>query len=143
MKTAEFDYALPEELIAQHPLPERSASRLLHLDASGAIDDLRFADLPGLIAPTDLLVLNNTRVVKARLFGHKQTGGRIEVFVERIVGMLFLLAAPLTVGIMIDEYTSYESLSPILIATYPVLQPVSRALLGYWIWTQARVEGPQ
>ena len=87
MKTAEFDYALPEELIAQHPLPERSASRLLRLDgASGAIEDRRFADLPRLIGPADLMVINDTRVVKARLFGRKQTGGRIEVFIERIVG---------------------------------------------------------
>ena len=92
MKTAEFDYSLPEELIAQHPLPERSASRLLHLDASGAIADLQFTDLPRLIAPTDLLVLNDTRVVKARLFGHKQTGGKVEVFVERIVGKYEALA---------------------------------------------------
>ena len=87
MKTAEFDYALPGELIAQHPLPERNASRLLHLDgASGALEDLRFADLPGLVGPADLIVLNDTKVIKARLFGHKQTGGRIEVFIERIVG---------------------------------------------------------
>jgi len=86
MKTAEFDYALPEELIAQHPAAERTASRLLHLDAgSGALEDLRFVDLPRLVGPSDLLVLNDTRVVRARLFGHKQTGGRIEVFVERIV----------------------------------------------------------
>ena len=86
MKTAEFDYALPEELIAQHPLPKRSASRLLHLHgASGVVEDLRFLDLPRLISPSDLIVLNDTRVVKARLFGRKQTGGRIEVFIERVV----------------------------------------------------------
>ncbi len=86
MKTAEFDYALPEELIAQHPATERGASRLLHLNgANGTIEDLRFADFPGLISPSDLIVLNDTRVIKARLFGRKQSGGRIEVFVERIV----------------------------------------------------------
>jgi len=86
MKTAEFDYALPEELIAQHPAAERGASRLLHLDgASGAIEDLRFAELARQVGPRDLIVLNDTKVIKARLFGHKQTGGRIEVFVERIV----------------------------------------------------------
>lgn len=86
MKTAEFDYALPEELIAQHPAAERTASRLLHLDArSGALEDLRFIELPRLIGPHDLLVLNDTRVVKARLFGRKQTGGKVEVFVERIL----------------------------------------------------------
>ena len=93
MKTAEFDYALPEELIAQRPLFERAASRLLHLDgASGAIGDLKFTDLPGLIEPGDVIVLNDTRVIKARLFGHKETGGRIEVFVERIVAECEALA---------------------------------------------------
>ncbi|HEV8573481.1 MAG TPA: S-adenosylmethionine:tRNA ribosyltransferase-isomerase, partial [Dehalococcoidia bacterium] len=86
MKTAEFDYALPEELIAQHPAAGRGTSRLLHLNGtSGAIADLRFRDLPSLISPSDLIVLNDTRVIKARLFGRKQSGGRIEVFVERIV----------------------------------------------------------
>jgi S-adenosylmethionine:tRNA ribosyltransferase-isomerase len=93
MKTAEFDYALPEELIAQRPLPERGASRLLHLDGpTGAIEDLQFTDLSRLITPADLIVLNDTRVVKARLFGHKETGGRIEVFIERIVAECEALA---------------------------------------------------
>jgi S-adenosylmethionine:tRNA ribosyltransferase-isomerase len=87
MKVSDFDYALPEELIAQHPAPERGASRLLHLDgASGAIEDLSFAALPRLVDPDDVVVVNDTRVIRARLFGRKQTGGRIEVFVERIVG---------------------------------------------------------
>jgi S-adenosylmethionine:tRNA ribosyltransferase-isomerase len=86
MKTSDFDYALPEALIAQHPAPERTASRLLHLDgATGTIEDLAFDQLPRLLTPGDLLVLNDTRVIKARLFGHKSTGGKIEVFVERIV----------------------------------------------------------
>jgi S-adenosylmethionine:tRNA ribosyltransferase-isomerase len=93
MKTAEFDYVLPEELIAQHPLPERGASRLLHLDgASGAIEDLSFSELPRLVGPNDVVVLNDTRVLKARLFGRKSTGGRIEVFVERIVAECEALA---------------------------------------------------
>jgi len=93
MKTSEFDYALPEELIAQHPAPERGASRLLHLDgASGAIEDLAFAELPRLVGPRDVIVLNDTRVIKARLFGRKSTGGRIEVFVERIVSECEALA---------------------------------------------------
>ena len=85
MKVADFDYQLPEELIAQHPAPERAASRLLHLEAgSGRIEDLSFADLPGLVDARDAVVLNDTRVIKARLFGRKSTGGRIELFVERI-----------------------------------------------------------
>jgi S-adenosylmethionine:tRNA ribosyltransferase-isomerase len=87
MKLAEFDYALPPDLIAQHPARERAASRLLHLDGrSGALNDLAFADLPGLVDARDALVLNDTRVIKARLFGAKASGGRIELFIERITG---------------------------------------------------------
>jgi len=85
MRLSEFDYALPEELVAQQPAAERAQSRLLHLDASGTLHDRRFPDLPGLIAPQDVVVLNDTRVIKARLFGRKPTGGRVEVLVERIV----------------------------------------------------------
>src|SRR5512146_116725 len=93
MKTSDFDYALPEELIAQHPAPERAASRLLHLDGpSGALEDLAFADLPRFIRAGDLVVVNDTRVVKARLFGRKSTGGRAEVFVERVVSEFEALA---------------------------------------------------
>jgi S-adenosylmethionine:tRNA ribosyltransferase-isomerase len=84
MLVSEFDYELPEALIAQHPAPQRSASRLLHLDAtSGALQDLRFGDLPRLLGPQDVVVLNDTRVVKARLAGRKASGGKIELFVER------------------------------------------------------------
>jgi len=83
---SDFDYELPPELIAQHPPAERTASRLLHLDATGAIADLRFPDLAGLLAPGDLLVANDTRVIKARLHGRKATGGEVEVLVERILG---------------------------------------------------------
>ena len=86
MKTSDFDYALPEELIAQHPLAARTASRLLHLDGvSGALADHAFEEFPRLLRRDDLVVLNDTRVMPARLLGHKSTGGRIEVFVERIV----------------------------------------------------------
>ncbi|HEY6966181.1 MAG TPA: tRNA preQ1(34) S-adenosylmethionine ribosyltransferase-isomerase QueA [Burkholderiales bacterium] len=87
MELADFDYALPDELIAQHPAQERAASRLLHLDgATGELRDRAFADLPQLVDARDLLVLNDTRVIKARLQGRKSTGGRIELFVERITG---------------------------------------------------------
>ena len=86
MLVSEFDYELPAELIAQHPAPERSASRLLHLSSSGSIEDLRMSDLPALVDRSDALVLNDTRVIKARLAGRKASGGRIELFVERIVG---------------------------------------------------------
>ena len=83
MKVAEFDYELPPELIAQAPASERTASRLLHLDGrTGAITDRSFADFPDLVEPNDLVVLNDTRVIKARLIGHKSTGGKIELFIE-------------------------------------------------------------
>jgi S-adenosylmethionine:tRNA ribosyltransferase-isomerase len=85
MRVAEFDYDLPEALIAQRPAPRRTASRLLRLEAaSGRIEDLAFADLPALVGKRDALVLNDTRVIKARLAGAKSSGGRIELFIERI-----------------------------------------------------------
>jgi S-adenosylmethionine:tRNA ribosyltransferase-isomerase len=81
MRTSDFDYVLPEELIAQHPLPERDASRLLVLARAGAAAPAhhRFVDLPGLLPRGTLLVLNDTRVIPARLHGHKPTGGRVEL----------------------------------------------------------------
>jgi S-adenosylmethionine:tRNA ribosyltransferase-isomerase len=87
MRRADFHFELPPELIAQAPLPERSASRLLVLDgASGAATDRHFTDLPSLLRPQDLMVFNDTRVVAARLFGTKPSGGRVEIFLERAVG---------------------------------------------------------
>src|SRR5258707_7743017 len=86
MLVSEFDYALPAELIAQHPASQRTGSRLLHVDARGALHDLRFTDLPQMIDPRDVLVLNDTRVIRARLFGRKPSGGQVEIFVERILG---------------------------------------------------------
>jgi S-adenosylmethionine:tRNA ribosyltransferase-isomerase len=87
MHRRDFSFDLPRELIAQRPLPERSASRLLALDgASGRIRDLRFPDLVDLLAPGDLLVLNDTRVLPARLIGRKPSGGRVELLLERIEG---------------------------------------------------------
>jgi S-adenosylmethionine:tRNA ribosyltransferase-isomerase len=84
VRRTDFNYSLPEELIAQQPLAERSASRLLTLDgATGAIADRRIRDLPELLAPGDLLVFNDTRVIPARLFAVKQTGGRVELLLER------------------------------------------------------------
>ena len=79
----DFDYALPPGRIAQTPLPERSASRLLVMRGA-ALEDRGIRDLPALLAPGDLLVMNDTRVIHARLFGCKDTGGRVEVLVERI-----------------------------------------------------------
>jgi S-adenosylmethionine:tRNA ribosyltransferase-isomerase len=80
----DFDYELPPELIAQHPSETRSGSRLLRLSGR-TLADHRFADLPQLLSPGDLLVFNDTRVIKARLFGRKETGGRIEVLIERLL----------------------------------------------------------
>jgi S-adenosylmethionine:tRNA ribosyltransferase-isomerase len=86
MRRDEFHYELPAELIAQSPLSERSDSRLLVVDpARGTLADRRFASLPELLDPTDLLVLNDTRVLPARLFGIKASGGRIEVLLERVL----------------------------------------------------------
>jgi len=81
---SQFDYELPQELIAQTPMPVRSASRLLHVDAGGQLHDRKFADLAALLRPGDLLVFNDTRVIKARLLGHKTSGGRVEILVERL-----------------------------------------------------------
>jgi S-adenosylmethionine:tRNA ribosyltransferase-isomerase len=86
MRVADFDFELPESLIAQHPLAERAASRLLCLNGrSGAIEDRQFRDLPSKLRAGDLLVFNDTRVIPARLFGTKSTGGKVEVLVERIL----------------------------------------------------------
>ena len=83
--TSDFDFKLPPELIAQHPAAERTASRLL--DASGAAPvDRIFRDLPALLNAGDLLVFNDTQVVKARLFGEKSTGGKLELLIERVLG---------------------------------------------------------
>jgi len=86
MQRSDFSYDLPPELIAQAPLPQRRASRLLVLDgASGATHDRLFAELPQLLAPNDLLVFNDTRVLPARVFGRKATGGRVELLLERVL----------------------------------------------------------
>ena len=83
---SDFDFALPEDLIAQHPAAERSASRLLDGRGSTAIDR-RFTELAGLLLPGDLLVFNDTKVVKARLFGQKASGGRLELLIERVLSL--------------------------------------------------------
>lgn len=88
MRRSDFHFDLPDALIARHPTPERSASRLLHLDGrTGALVDRQFRDLPTLLRPDDLLVFNDTRVVPARLFGHKVgSGGKVELMLERLLG---------------------------------------------------------
>lgn len=81
----DFDYILPENLIARYPLAERSASRLLYLPASQPAKDEQFIHLPTLLKADDLIVFNDTKVMKARLFGQKQSGGKVEVLVEKIL----------------------------------------------------------
>ncbi|WP_412500970.1 tRNA preQ1(34) S-adenosylmethionine ribosyltransferase-isomerase QueA [Shewanella chilikensis] len=86
MRVADFSFDLPEELIAKFPMEKRSASRLLTLDGnSGVLSDCRFTELLNLVQPGDLMVFNNTRVIPARLFGQKATGGKLEILVERML----------------------------------------------------------
>lgn len=93
MQLSDFHYDLPEDLIARYPLEKRSASRLLCLDKkTGAITHHHFSDLLSLLQPNDLLVCNNTRVIPARLLGHKESGGRVEMLVERILNDNHILA---------------------------------------------------
>lgn len=82
---ADFDYHLPSELIAQHPAERRTDSRLLHVDPNGSWHDRQFMDVLELLRPNDVLVFNDTLVIKARLLGAKDTGGKVEVLVERIL----------------------------------------------------------
>jgi S-adenosylmethionine:tRNA ribosyltransferase-isomerase len=86
MRKSDFRYELPTALIAQYPAPSRSQSRLLRAGDGGSEADMRFDDLPKLLRAGDLLVLNDTRVIPARLAGRKDSGGRIEVLLERILG---------------------------------------------------------
>ncbi len=93
MRRSDFYYDLPDELIAQFPLKERSASRLLCLNGEhGSLKDRMFKDLPSFLNKGDLLVFNDTRVLRARLFGRKSTGGRVEVLVERVLDELRVLS---------------------------------------------------
>ena len=81
---SDFDFELPQDLIAQHPARERSASRLLDGSSAQPIDRI-FRDLPGLLNPGDLLVFNDTKVIKARIFGEKASGGKLELLIERVL----------------------------------------------------------
>ena len=85
MKTSDFRYDLPPELIASEPLKERSASRLLCLNIGGEVKHRQFCDLPDLLQEGDLLIFNNSKVIPARLYGQKETGGKVEILIERII----------------------------------------------------------
>ena len=92
MQLADFDFDLPDELIAQLPPAVRGGSRLLHVETTGALHDRWFRDLPTLLRADDLLVMNDTRVIKARLFGQKDSGGKVELLVERVTSEYEALA---------------------------------------------------
>jgi S-adenosylmethionine:tRNA ribosyltransferase-isomerase len=93
MLTSDFDYELPQELIAQHPLPQRSASRLLYIPPKDVeFEDRFFSELPLMLRPGDLLVFNDSRVFPARLYGSKTSGGQIEILIERLLGTHHALA---------------------------------------------------
>ena len=93
MKTADFDFHLPEDLIAKHPTQERSASRLLCLNRNtGETHHKHFYDLIDLLNPNDLLVMNNSKVIPARVYGHKDSGGKVEMLIERILSKNTALA---------------------------------------------------
>ncbi|MGV3002610.1 tRNA preQ1(34) S-adenosylmethionine ribosyltransferase-isomerase QueA [Vibrio sp.] len=93
MQVSDFDFELPDELIARYPQPQRTASRLLQLDGnSGDLTDGKFTDVLDLVQPGDLVVFNNTRVIPARVFGRKESGGKIEVLVERVLDEHSILA---------------------------------------------------
>ncbi len=114
MRTDDFDFILPARLIAQHPPAQRGASRLLLAGKSG-LEDGQFADLHGLVHEHDLLVLNDTRVLRARLFGEKESGGKVEVMVERVL----------------DEH---EVLAQVRVSKTP--RPGSRLLLAEKLWVR-------
>ncbi|HHH35200.1 MAG TPA: tRNA preQ1(34) S-adenosylmethionine ribosyltransferase-isomerase QueA [Gammaproteobacteria bacterium] len=92
MKRSDFHYELPAALIAQYPLAERAASRLLVMKGDGGVEDRMFSDLPSLLGRGDLLVFNDTRVIPARLFARKTSGGRVEILVERLLDGREILA---------------------------------------------------
>ncbi|WP_353571698.1 tRNA preQ1(34) S-adenosylmethionine ribosyltransferase-isomerase QueA [Candidatus Albibeggiatoa sp. nov. BB20] len=93
MHRSDFHFDLPESLIAQFPSKSRTASRLLHLETeANQIQDLQFTDFPCLLKPNDLLVFNNTRVMPARLYAHKATGGKVEILIERLLDNKRVLA---------------------------------------------------
>ena len=88
MRTEDFNFYLPVELIAQHPTSDRASSRMLHVNGvTSHLKDLNFIDLPSQLQAGDLLIFNDTRVIKARLFGHKYSGGSVEVLIERVIDL--------------------------------------------------------
>ena len=117
MKRSDFHFELPPELVAQEALEDRAASRLLVLRPDGSLEDRRFRDLLQLLDPGDLLVFNDTRVLPARLYGRKDSGGRVEILIERLQGEHEALAQvraskPLKAGrgLLLDDGSTVEVL---------------------------------
>ena len=111
MKKSDFHYELPPELIAQAPLPQRSASRLLVVPpGDDAFEDMHVRDLPSLLRAGDLLVFNDTRVIPARLFGQKASGGRVEILIERLLPSICTLLDEQTEGLTAREQGELERL---------------------------------
>ncbi|WP_352258598.1 tRNA preQ1(34) S-adenosylmethionine ribosyltransferase-isomerase QueA [Psychrobacter sp. TB55-MNA-CIBAN-0194] len=111
----DYDYELPDSLIARYPLSQRSASKLLYLPAdqqkTTAVEDRLFAELPDLLSAGDLIVFNDTKVMKARLFGQKDTGGKLEVLIERLVGISDLDTATLHLEDMTGKPINQEHIA--------------------------------
>jgi S-adenosylmethionine:tRNA ribosyltransferase-isomerase len=112
----DYDYELPDSLIARYPLSQRSASKLLYLPAnqqktSTTVEDRLFAELPDLLSAGDLIVFNDTKVMKARLFGQKDTGGKLEVLIERLVGISDLDTATLHLENTNDKPVNQEHIA--------------------------------
>lgn len=116
LSVEDYDYELPDSLIARYPLAQRSASKLLYLPARTQINDIRvedrlFSELPHLLEAGDLIVFNDTKVMKARLFGQKDTGGKLEVLIERLVGISDLDEVPLHLKDTNDEAVNQEHIA--------------------------------
>jgi S-adenosylmethionine:tRNA ribosyltransferase-isomerase len=117
MKTSDFSYDLPEELIAQYPTADRDSSRMLCLETGGKITDSLFKQFSNYLKPGDLIVLNDTRVIPARLFAQKETGGKVEIMLERVRDEKTLLvqlraskSPKAGTRLLLDENTSFEVL---------------------------------
>jgi S-adenosylmethionine:tRNA ribosyltransferase-isomerase len=116
LSVEDYDYELPDSLIARYPLAQRSASKLLYLPARTQINDTRvedrlFSELPHLLEAGDLIVFNDTKVMKARLFGQKDTGGKLEVLIERLVDISDLDKVPLHLKDTNDEAVNQEHIA--------------------------------
>lgn len=131
----DYDYELPDNLIARYPLAQRSASKLLHLavdnqTSTAQVEDRLFAELPDLLNTGDLIVFNDTKVMKARLFGQKDTGGKLEMLIERLVSLSDLDAATLHLDAMDDKPVSEEHIALCHVKTSKALKLGQRVVLA-------------